>query len=121
MNFDRYKKLLQTRQDELQNDIHRYDAEVVDSRVAEVGDNADASVSVFAKSTAADASATANGELGLVEEALERIEKRTYGKCIECGEEIPPARLDAVPWAPYCLHHQKLHDRALGVEKPPTL
>lgn len=37
--------------------------------------------------------------------ALERIEKGTYGKCKNCeGEEIPQARLEALPEATLCLH-----------------
>lgn len=121
MNFEHFKKLLLAREDELTDDVERYDAAVLDSQVAEVGDNADASVSDFAKSTAADASSTAAGELGLVQDALKRIQKGTYGKCVECGEPIPVARLEAVPWAPYCLKDQAVHDEAMGMTKPATL
>ena len=35
--------------------------------------------------------------------ALERIEKGTYGRCEKCGQEIPEARLDAVPSARLCV------------------
>jgi DnaK suppressor protein len=34
-----------------------------------------------------------------VEQALERIDKGTYGKCVECGKPIPEKRLEALPWA----------------------
>lgn len=121
MNLEHYKKLLLARRDELLEDVHHYDSEVLDSQVAEVGDNADMAVSDQAKSEAADLSSTASGELGLVEDALKRIDQGTYGTCIECGETIPSARLDAVPWAPYCLKDQEVHDRAAGVTKPATL
>jgi len=36
-------------------------------------------------------------------EALERIEKGTYGLCRSCGDEIGKARLDAVPHATQCI------------------
>ncbi len=121
MNFEYYKKLLLDRQDELTDDVHQYDAEVLESPTDEVGDNADASVSDDAKSRAADLSSTATGELALVEEALKRIEKGTYGKCVECAEDIPEARLRAVPWAPYCLKDQQEHDQAAGFTKAATL
>jgi len=42
----------------------------------------------------------------MIDEALERIEKGTYGKCIVCGEEISYERLEAVPYAKYCYEHQ---------------
>ncbi len=38
-----------------------------------------------------------------VEEALERIEKGTYGICRDCGEPIADARLNAIPWARVCI------------------
>jgi DnaK suppressor protein len=121
MNTEHYKKLLLARQDELLKDVHRYDAEVLEAPAADVGDNADKSVADVAKSEAADLSSTADGELGLVVDALKRIEKGTYGICVDCGETIAPARLEAVPWAPYCLKDQNLQDRAHGMAKPATL
>ena len=41
--------------------------------------------------------------LQATEEALERIEKGTYGICRDCGEPIAPARLDAIPWTRVCI------------------
>ena len=43
-----------------------------------------------------------------VQDALRRIENGTYGQCLVDGGPIEPKRLDAVPWAPYCIRHQKL-------------
>lgn len=37
--------------------------------------------------------------LTLVENALKRIADGTYGLCQECGQPIPPRRLEAIPWA----------------------
>jgi len=34
-----------------------------------------------------------------VQQALERIEQGTYGKCVNCGRPIPEKRLEAIPWA----------------------
>jgi DnaK suppressor protein len=42
-----------------------------------------------------------------IEGALERLEGGTYGTCGHCGEEIPKARLKAVPWAGYCVDCQE--------------
>ena len=41
--------------------------------------------------------------LQAIEEALGRMEKGTYGACRDCGEEIPPARLKAIPWTRVCI------------------
>jgi DnaK suppressor protein len=37
--------------------------------------------------------------LTLVNNALQRLEDGTYGLCLQCGKPIPPARLEALPWA----------------------
>lgn len=41
-------------------------------------------------------------ELRLLNDALVRIEKGTYGVCAQCGDDISTARLDAVPHAMIC-------------------
>ncbi len=41
--------------------------------------------------------------LQAIEEALFRMEKGTYGICRDCGEEIAPPRLNAIPWTRVCI------------------
>jgi DnaK suppressor protein len=43
--------------------------------------------------------------------ALARIEENTYGRCIDCGNEIPEGRLDARPDAARCVNCQAKHAR----------
>ncbi len=38
-----------------------------------------------------------------IDEALHRIEKGTYGKCVVCGKQISKTRLQAVPHARMCI------------------
>jgi DnaK suppressor protein len=40
--------------------------------------------------------------LGQISEALARLDAGTYGICIDCQEEIPAARLKALPFAERC-------------------
>jgi DnaK suppressor protein len=40
-------------------------------------------------------------------DALHRIDTDHYGICPECEEAISPKRLDAVPWARYCVACQE--------------
>ena len=42
-------------------------------------------------------------EISEIDEALERIENGTYGKCVTCGEPINEKRLEAVPHAAQCI------------------
>jgi RNA polymerase-binding transcription factor DksA len=47
--------------------------------------------------------AVEEGMLGEIRAALARIEAGTFGRCGGCGKAIPPARLDALPYARYCV------------------
>lgn len=38
-----------------------------------------------------------------VDGALERIEQGTYGRCVNCGNEIAVERLEAIPYAALCI------------------
>jgi DnaK suppressor protein len=56
-----------------------------------------------------------------IEEALKRIEKKTYGVCELTGKSIPKKRLNAIPWARFTVDSQAqleregaLHQRRLG-------
>ena len=44
---------------------------------------------------------------GKVRAALKRLEEGTYGRCVSCGAEIDPARLEALPYTEFCLECQK--------------
>lgn len=46
-----------------------------------------------------------------VHEALERIERGTYGTCVATGKPIGKARLTAQPWAKYCIEHARSLER----------
>lgn len=51
------------------------------------------------------------GELRQVEAALGRIADGSYGFCVECGQDIPVARLDASPAAERCILCQTARER----------
>ncbi len=46
-------------------------------------------------------------ELNLIAAALRRIEEGTYGQCVDCGVEIPAARLHVAPEAARCIACQE--------------
>ena len=41
--------------------------------------------------------------IGLIDEALRRLERGEYGKCVICGKDIPAERLELVPETPFCI------------------
>jgi len=46
-----------------------------------------------------------------VKSALGRIHDGSYGVCMHCEEDIKPKRLEAVPWAKFCIKCQEAADR----------
>lgn len=46
-----------------------------------------------------------------VQAALARFDNETYGVCLRCDEDIPEKRLNALPWAAYCVKCQEIVDR----------
>jgi DnaK suppressor protein len=57
------------------------------------------------------------GQLRLVEEALDRVRSGDFGVCLACEHPIPPKRLQALPWARYCVACQE----AIGRTQPEDL
>lgn len=61
-----------------------------------------------------------DGERKLLREidyALERINNGTYGICVGTGQPIPKARLEAQPWARYCVEFARKLEKGLVVEQ----
>jgi DnaK suppressor protein len=53
----------------------------------------------------------ATTQLALVDSALARLDDGTFGECLRCAKPIAPARLEALPWAAYCIDCQRAVDR----------
>jgi DnaK suppressor protein len=51
--------------------------------------------------------------LQLIGDALERIENKSYGTCVNCESVIGPKRLEAVPWTRLCIQCQDLLEKGL--------
>lgn len=48
-----------------------------------------------------------------VDEALARMDNGAFGNCVHCGREIGERRLEALPWARYCIDCQELKEKGL--------
>src|SRR5216684_2071878 len=108
-----YKKRLLTRQEELRGMVTRTE---LDGRAADddpTQDPADKAASSYNKEFLFSQSNTDRTVLGLVQEALERIEQGTYGECVHCGGEMQPKRLEAVPWSRHCVTCQEKQEQGL--------
>ena len=76
-------------------------------------DPADMAANAYTKELLISMSANDRKLLELIDEALVRVEAGEYGECVNCGEPVQEKRLDAVPWARYCLKCQDLQERGL--------
>jgi len=46
---------------------------------------------------------TSEQDLSMIKFALIRIDEGNYFRCAECGEQIPSARLDLLPFTAHCV------------------
>jgi YteA family regulatory protein len=53
-----------------------------------------------------------------IDEALENIDKGTYGFCESCGREINMERLEAVPYTTFCINCQREEEQFINRERP---
>lgn len=54
-----------------------------------------------------------------LDEALRRLDEGTYGICEDCGAQISPERLKAVPFARRCVNCQRQAEILERIEKEP--
>jgi DnaK suppressor protein len=105
---ERYKKILLKKKLEIVDvlsEFYNETKEVGNSGIAM--DMADKAESSYTKEFLLSLSNAEREQLLLIDEALERIEKCDYGICQMCSVAIGKKRLDAVPWAPYCIECQQ--------------
>ncbi|MFH0810753.1 MAG: TraR/DksA C4-type zinc finger protein [Pseudomonadota bacterium] len=53
-----------------------------------------------------------NQELFRIEETLKRMDEGNYGMCADCGQPIPPRRLELMPEAERCTQCQERQEKA---------
>jgi len=78
----------------------------------EVRDSADIAADYYERELAWGLSETERMRLQEVEDALERIENGTYGKCDCCGAQIAAPRLEALPFAKLCVECRAKEEQA---------
>ena len=87
----------------------------------EVHDRADESIADLLGDTRIDSRRRAIEELNEVKEALLRIEDKSYGRCMDCGNEIGVARLDAFTIAKRCIKCKESYEKTVLHSQSPSL
>lgn len=74
-------------------------------------DMADVASTTFEREKSVALESSVQNVLGQVEEALQRIEDGTYGRCLRCGNFIDYARLKVLPHATLCIRCKELEEK----------
>ncbi len=72
---------------------------------------ADVGTDTFGREVELTIASAGSETMKLIDEALERIEDGTYGKCQICGCQVDMKRLEAVPYAHLCISCQSEEER----------
>jgi len=94
------KKMLKRREEMLQELSALSSEKVSDGQVQDSGDEA-VSSSLERLQTSLEKSEI--DELNLIDEALNKIAKKEYGICVDCGNSISDKRLETFPYAARCI------------------
>jgi len=108
MDVNGYKRRLLELEASLSSHLRRDLASGREQLVDTAADAGDASVTDESESEDFTEAELDTTTLQQVQAALRRIENGTFGQCLVDGGPIETNRLDAIPWAPYCVRHQKL-------------
>jgi DnaK suppressor protein len=109
--LERYRKLLLKKREqilELVKAARTNETEETDKEAPDLGDRA---LSTVIRDLSYQLTAGEREIVRRIDDALDRIEAKTYGVCAACDKKVQPARLDAVPWALHCVECQELQDR----------
>jgi DnaK suppressor protein len=111
--LDYYKKKLQARREELIKTIARTEEEGRTADDDPTVDLADKAANSYTKEFLFGQTNVDRSMLALIDSALARIRANSYGSCTECEEELQQKRLEAVPWARYCVTCAEKHEQGL--------
>ena len=75
------------------------------------GDVVDAALDSVQDEISSQLAEVESRELSRIEYALERMRNGHFGTCEGCGTNIPMARLNALPYATYCIKCQREAER----------
>lgn len=106
----KFKKLLLKKREELISNVNQITGDTRKSQKDAAGDlsgytfhMADMASDNYDREFSLNLASGERKTLLEIDEALKRIEDKSYGKCISCGKKISKKRLSAVPHAKLCL------------------
>jgi DnaK suppressor protein len=98
--------------------VHEYRRDQEEEATPPPGDEMDQARSLADVETHASLIERTEERLKAIDFAFERLEENRYGICAGCGEDIPLKRLEALPFAGYCVDCQEKRNSQLRADKP---
>ena len=107
LSFATYKRMLAKKAEEVRRSMSAQKAAQVVSRLDIPSDEGDLSQQHHEEWIFLNRNTIDMKLLREIGDALHRLDHGNYGTCMECEEPISVKRLDAVPWARYCVRCQE--------------
>ena len=111
--LEKYRKLLQEKKATLSAELAKTRSAEEETTEESTQDIADKAVSSYTREFLYSLTDGERHTLLRIDDALLRIDAGTYGFCVNCGTAMTEKRLNAVPWAPYCLDCQELAEKGM--------
>ena len=116
--FEGLRQLLLRQREETLTRVRTIGKEQSNEGLSTLGDEMDVARSLADVETHASLIENAENKVRRIDSALAQLEQGDYGICANCGEEIPLARLEAVPFAIYCVDCQaEFGERVSGLRE----
>ena len=109
--LQRFQAVLADRRNELRRSIAQLEQYGKTKEDEAAADTLDRAGSSHSKDMVVRRLVAEHGLLRNIEVALVRVRDGTFGECVSCGTEINAKRLEALPWARYCLVCQERLER----------
>lgn len=115
--IEKFKALLMEKRNEILDNVNHMENEALRKERSDLSNMpihmADAGSDTFEQENTLGLMDSERKMLTEIDNALDRIENKTYGLCENDTEPIPKARLKAIPWARYCLKCASLSEKGL--------
>lgn len=116
--IDKLKATLLERRDELKRELEHLDSELIDLSVDQEDERgsagnhfADDGSSLGEQERISTVGNDFRDQIQLIDAAIQRMSEGTYGICQRCGQPIAEERLEALPFAAYCISCQSFLER----------
>jgi RNA polymerase-binding transcription factor DksA len=114
----KYYEMLVTLRDQLVDEVRTLSAQSLTSNKQAGEELADIGSDSFLREMGLGVMSDEGHRIQLIREAIERLHGRGFGVCLDCGQDIQEARLEAIPYAKLCVQCKTRREtaRAEGID-----